>query len=262
MLSLLCLGAESTHRWGEMSPCQWPIHEWLVVSYGLVMASRLLQIAGIAASPVGLEDLFLLNLRPDGFLMKVLTCCGWLINLPLLLLSSLLGTVIFFQSIFSPECLPGDGMNVLFIIVWITLSYAWVAMHMRLAFMAARIEVQLRKAEAELHAVAADNADVVARWGHVSSLGVTYSENSPQLNGLSSQDIASLPSSTLQTTPHDDICSICVDSFAAGDCVRRLNSCGHTFHQSCIDLWLLRQADCPLCKQTVSAISSSKPCEP
>merc|ERR1712151_54745 len=132
-------------------------------------------------------------------------------------------------------------------------SYAWVVMHMRLAAMAIRIEVRLRKTESELRAVASDNADVVARWGHVSSLGARDSEETSRFNGLSSPDIAALSSSTLQQTPEGEVCSICVDSFAAGDCVRCLDSCGHMFHQSCIDLWLLRQADCPLCKRTVSA---------
>merc|ERR1712187_22241 len=175
---------------------------------------------------------------------------------------SLLGTVILCQSGFSLGCLAGEGMHVLFVFVWMALSYAWVGMHLRLAVLAIRMEAQLRKMEAELHAVAANNTDVVARWGLVSASGRTYTEGSSQLKGLSSQEIASLPSSTLQATPDDEVCSICVDTFAAGDCVRSLSSCGHTFHQSCIDLWLLRQADCPLCKRTVPAISTSKSLEP
>merc|ERR1712048_348462 len=141
--------------------------------------------------------------------MKVLTYCGWLINLPFLLLWSLFGTLILFQKGCSLECFPGDKMHVLFVLVWLALSYAWMGMHLRLAILAVRMEVHLRKTEAELHAVATNNADVVARWGQVRALEFTYTEDSSQLKGLSSQDIASLPSSTVHMTPDDDeVCSI------------------------------------------------------
>jgi len=263
MLSLVCLSAESASGWEKMMPCQRPIHKWLIVSYGLVLASRLLQIAGVAASPVGLEDLFLLNLRPEGGALKVLTYCAWLVNLPLLFFSSLMGTWVLLDAWrTSSLCLPSPTMHIFFAITWLTLGFMWVAMHARLAFMAVRFEIQNRRLEAELCAV--ESPDVVARWGRVSALrSVTSWDDAPQFKGLSSQEIASLPSSRVETQSGDDeICSICVDGFEAGDRVRTLSACGHTFHQSCIDLWLLRQADCPLCKHTVSAVPSCKSCGP
>lgn len=45
-------------------------------------------------------------------------------------------------------------------------------------------------------------------------------------------------------------CPICIGAIEPGDAVRQLG-CGHTFHRSCVDLWLVRCADCPLCKRTV-----------
>jgi len=207
---------------------------------------------------------FLLNLRPEGAVMKFLTCCAWLVNLPFLLFSSLVGTWVFLHAWkTSAMCLPPSRAHVLFAVTWEVLGFLWVLMHVRLAATAIRIEVQLRRTEAELRVLEVDS-DVIARWGRVSMLGsFTSLEDSPQLKGLSAQEIASLPSSRVEMTPGDDeVCSICVDSFAEGDCVRCLNTCGHTFHQSCIDLWLLRQADCPLCKRTVSAVSACKSCEP
>merc|ERR1712066_385373 len=84
--------------------------------------------------------------------------------------------------------------------------------------------------------------------------------------GLSAAEIAKLPCEVVRESAAgdvtDEVCAICVDALNPGDSVRRLSACGHMFHQSCIDLWLLRQADCPLCKQTVSAIPSSKSCDP
>merc|ERR1712187_740576 len=203
--------------------------------------------------------LFLLSLRPEGAILKCLTYCAWLVNLPLLLFSSVMGTWALVDAWrTSALCLPSSTMQISFAITWLFLGFLWVAMHMRLAFMALRNEMQHRRVEIELRAL--ESPEVLARWG-ATALSVTSLE-APELKGLSSEEIASLPSSTWETVSgEDEVCSICVDSFETGDCVRSLSACGHTFHQSCIDLWLLRQADCPLCKRTVSAVPSCKPCE-
>mmetsp|Transcript_34731 Transcript_34731/g.81084 ORF Transcript_34731/g.81084 Transcript_34731/m.81084 type:complete len:459 (-) Transcript_34731:46-1422(-) len=45
-------------------------------------------------------------------------------------------------------------------------------------------------------------------------------------------------------------CMVCLCGFENGDEVRRL-PCGHIFHASCIDEWLRRCTDCPVCKANV-----------
>jgi len=71
---------------------------------------------------------------------------------------------------------------------------------------------------------------------------------------LTASEIKSLPEVTLAhgfaCGEHE--CSICITELEPGDRVRRVSGCGHTFHCSCIDLWLLRRADCPLCKRNVA----------
>ena len=48
-------------------------------------------------------------------------------------------------------------------------------------------------------------------------------------------------------------CCICLETFAAGNSVRRL-PCRHLFHASCIDEWLTTSSDiCPECNQQVVA---------
>jgi len=45
-------------------------------------------------------------------------------------------------------------------------------------------------------------------------------------------------------------CMVCLADFSIGDECRRL-PCNHVFHQSCIDEWLRRCTDCPICKANV-----------
>mmetsp|Transcript_34702 Transcript_34702/g.51818 ORF Transcript_34702/g.51818 Transcript_34702/m.51818 type:complete len:86 (+) Transcript_34702:3-260(+) len=45
-------------------------------------------------------------------------------------------------------------------------------------------------------------------------------------------------------------CMICLGDFAIGDECRRL-PCRHVFHTSCVDEWLRRCTDCPICKDNV-----------
>lgn len=43
-------------------------------------------------------------------------------------------------------------------------------------------------------------------------------------------------------------CSICLQDFEDEDSVRKLPNCGHLFHLYCIDEWLTRQGNCPMCR--------------
>ena len=45
-------------------------------------------------------------------------------------------------------------------------------------------------------------------------------------------------------------CCICLRDYRNGDKIRKLN-CNHYFHQKCIDPWVKKNIQCPLCKQSV-----------
>lgn len=45
-------------------------------------------------------------------------------------------------------------------------------------------------------------------------------------------------------------CAICMDHASAGELIRIL-PCFHSFHQACVDSWLLQKATCPICKVSV-----------
>jgi len=47
-----------------------------------------------------------------------------------------------------------------------------------------------------------------------------------------------------------DMCVVCRDDMTTGDKTRAL-SCGHVFHETCVNTWLRRARQCPLCRRSV-----------
>eukprot|EP01016_Furgasonia_blochmanni_P045894 TRINITY_DN6532_c0_g1_i2.p1 TRINITY_DN6532_c0_g1~~TRINITY_DN6532_c0_g1_i2.p1 ORF type:complete len:336 (-),score=48.36 TRINITY_DN6532_c0_g1_i2:280-1287(-) len=48
----------------------------------------------------------------------------------------------------------------------------------------------------------------------------------------------------------DATCAICINDYKNGEELRML-SCEHKFHKNCIDKWLLRKNECPICRITM-----------
>jgi len=94
----------------------------------------------------------------------------------------------------------------------------------------------LRKAQWQLSKVYDD--EMVNRWGNQPTLLAS------DMSGLEIDSIMSLGVTTCAT---NTCCSICLDNICVGDQCRIL-PCGHTFHRPCLDLWLIRQTTCPMCK--------------
>lgn len=52
----------------------------------------------------------------------------------------------------------------------------------------------------------------------------------------------------------DECCPICIDEFVEGCIVRKL-PCGHTYHNTCIDPWLMNHtSSCPICKRDLQPL--------
>uniref|UniRef100_A0A7C9E505 RING-type E3 ubiquitin transferase n=1 Tax=Opuntia streptacantha TaxID=393608 RepID=A0A7C9E505_OPUST len=47
-------------------------------------------------------------------------------------------------------------------------------------------------------------------------------------------------------------CSVCLNDFQEREMLRLLPRCNHVFHLDCIDVWLLNNASCPLCRSSIS----------
>lgn len=53
------------------------------------------------------------------------------------------------------------------------------------------------------------------------------------------------------SAPLEGNCAVCQDALETDNQVRRLNACGHSFHQECIDTWFERSVQCPVCRHDV-----------
>lgn len=76
-------------------------------------------------------------------------------------------------------------------------------------------------------------------------------------SGVSQDVIDGLPSHAFKKDTHgamsqktDHECRICLSTFSEGENVKTL-PCLHIYHQSCIDNWLQRKGDCPICRESV-----------
>lgn len=54
----------------------------------------------------------------------------------------------------------------------------------------------------------------------------------------------------------DAQCTICLGEYQEKEVLRIMPKCGHSFHLSCIDLWLRKQSTCPVCRLSVIATNS------
>ncbi|KAK9048219.1 hypothetical protein SSX86_032818 [Deinandra increscens subsp. villosa] len=43
-------------------------------------------------------------------------------------------------------------------------------------------------------------------------------------------------------------CTICLSEYQEKEVLRIMPKCGHSFHLSCIDMWLRKQSTCPVCR--------------
>lgn len=250
VVSLLYMCIDIQYEWDGFASCRRPIHKWLLLSYGLVVMSRLVHIAGALMSHNDSE--FMLNLRQKSAIVRLLLSMMWLVILPAFTIWSMVGSAWVWEVMnHTPQCLPG-GAHFWFLIVWQALSYLWIIVHCGLGIMAWYLERRLLRAEGDLRQL--EDQDLLSRWGQVSRLQSYTSV--PGLGdregGLKAKETAALPGLMVVDSPMAmEDCPICLTELCAGESARKLSLCGHTFHRSCIDLWLFRRADCPLCKTEV-----------
>uniref|UniRef100_A0A0D9WQX5 RING-type E3 ubiquitin transferase n=1 Tax=Leersia perrieri TaxID=77586 RepID=A0A0D9WQX5_9ORYZ len=91
-------------------------------------------------------------------------------------------------------------------------------------------------------------------------------QNQQQQRGLGPDDVSVLPTFTYHATASPggrrcggligrssspaaaECCAVCLEELGEGAVVRMLPSCKHYFHATCVDVWLLSRASCPVCR--------------
>jgi len=247
LLSLLYSAFDIIFEWKNFSRCQAPVHWWLVVSYIFVVIFRVTHTMGQSSANEGEE--FLLNLRQRKAGLRALVKVTWMLVVPFFTIWTAMGSYWLSQVLwYTPECLP-MGAHPWFIIFWQALSYLWIIVHIVFGIIAMVLERRIRRAETDQRNVEEDS-DVLARWGRISDTTNFGSMPWKHDAGLRAAEIEQMESVKHFGDPAE--CSICLNDVVQGENIRYLPGCGHLFHKCCIDLWMLRRADCPLCKCKVT----------
>lgn len=90
------------------------------------------------------------------------------------------------------------------------------------------------------------------RWPHrVIGSGTSQSSQSVDMSFLYSFKYKKGGGSTTQDEGNDPECAVCLSVFEESEELRQLPNCKHSFHASCIDMWLYSHMDCPLCRSSV-----------
>ncbi|KAF3322213.1 E3 ubiquitin-protein ligase RLIM [Carex littledalei] len=75
-------------------------------------------------------------------------------------------------------------------------------------------------------------------------------EDNHQHTGASTSQINSLPESVVKSCNFEEPCAVCLETPSIGETIRHL-PCLHKFHKDCIDQWLQRKKECPVCKCSI-----------
>ncbi|KAI3444617.1 hypothetical protein Pfo_001282 [Paulownia fortunei] len=76
-----------------------------------------------------------------------------------------------------------------------------------------------------------------------------------QINGLEPVVVAAIPTMKFNreafSSMEDAQCTICLAEYQEKEMLRIMPKCGHSFHLSCIDIWLKKQSTCPVCRLSI-----------
>ncbi|KAG9160859.1 hypothetical protein Leryth_008684 [Lithospermum erythrorhizon] len=82
------------------------------------------------------------------------------------------------------------------------------------------------------------------------------------LHGLEPYAVANFPLKKYNDanffTAENTQCTVCLAEYKGEDILRILPSCGHSFHATCIDIWLQQHCTCPVCRISLRDHSEKK----
>lgn len=234
----------------DSDDCMVPMQRWLLVSYLNIALFRAAHYIGQEYSNAGQK--FVFSFRHSSWMLRVVVGCLWGVLIPFFIVWTVLGTSWFRNALNRTDGCKASLPPSVMVMVWQFLSYIGIALYGAIFVVSVVIELRLRNQERDMLLVETD--ETRSWWGRLSvevaetDISILHKKNP----GLRPQQIQQLPEMTLGSNCLEQtdelLCAICISEFADGDKVRCLTPCGHHFHKSCVDLWLLRQAECPMCK--------------
>jgi len=234
--------------------CMMPMQKWLLVSYANVAVFQITTHLGKTQSHAGQN--FIFSFRQQNLASRVVVWFTWLMLAPFFMVWTVLGSVWLHRTLQgNPFCSASSNLNPNLLILWQLLSYIWICIYTVYFGIACVVEHRLRQEEKNMSLI--ETEESLSRWGRLSpGINADYepfhqTKGNSQM-GLQPSEIQALPCKVAEASSGVQ-CPICLSEINAGDSVRSLPGCSHDFHKSCIDLWLLRRADCPMCKSAVCA---------
>ncbi|KAJ7970544.1 RING-H2 finger protein [Quillaja saponaria] len=80
------------------------------------------------------------------------------------------------------------------------------------------------------------------------------------LHGLDPVVVANFPTKKYgyEFAAEDAQCTVCLSEYHGEDILRILPYCGHSFHVTCIDIWLQQHSTCPVCRISLRELPKRK----
>eukprot|EP01066_Platyproteum_vivax_P005299 Platyproteum_vivax@DN1672_c0_g1_i1.p1 len=230
--------------WQNIKYCRHPIQLWLMVSYGSIGIFRIGHYLNSSTLSVIHSAWF--AICPATQRSKCISALIFGLLVPAFLCWTILGTVWLAEiEKAAPHCLVSPSHSWYFVI-WLGICYAWVAFYCLLVLVALMMEEQTMS-QAALHQRLSQEVYGLSSWNEA-SLYIAHEHS----RGMKSRHIAALPTFLYEgPSKSQSTCSICIQDYQKGDCIRELEPCGHRFHSTCIDVWLHRSSFCPNCKRTI-----------
>jgi len=237
----------------EADSCLMPMQRWLLVSYISIGVFMGMQTLGKRHSHA--EQNFLFSFRQKSKVAQLIVITTWCLLLPFFTVWTILGTHWLREMLNTSVHCASEGAHPQLIFFWQLLSYVWIFIHLVYLGIATVMEYRMRRDERNMRLI--ESEDSLQRWGRLELEHGPVDRNTMRNadQGLQPSKILALPCDEFEEDTEAGCqlgCPICLSDFAEGENIRTLPGCGHSFHKSCIDLWLLRRADCPMCKAIVS----------
>ncbi|KAL8554357.1 hypothetical protein ACS0TY_002510 [Phlomoides rotata] len=99
-------------------------------------------------------------------------------------------------------------------------------------------------------------------WGTNMNLITTIIGPGHRIHGLAPLVVAAIPTVNFNreafnnNSMENTQCAICLSDYQEKEVMRIMPKCGHTFHVSCIDIWLRKQSTCPVCRLSVQGTTA------